>query len=123
MPIVSIELTEDPRSPRPDRDRLAGLCDDLGTLFGSGPAGTWVKLRSLAADCYLENDTAAQDTPHPVFVEVLQARTADPSALAQEARAISQIVARACDRPAENVHVIYLPEAAGRIAFGGRLQE
>jgi hypothetical protein len=32
---------------------------------------------------------------------------------------LARSVAEACGRPAENVHVLVLPEGAGRVAFGG----
>ncbi len=34
---------------------------------------------------------------------------------------LTEATAEACDRPAENVHVIVEPAAVGRIAFGGRV--
>ncbi|MFT4677881.1 MAG: hypothetical protein ACI831_001885, partial [Candidatus Azotimanducaceae bacterium] len=34
---------------------------------------------------------------------------------------IPQIVSEALSRRAENVHIIYLSEGAGRVAFGGEL--
>ena len=41
--------------------------------------------------------------------------------LQTEVDRLTAAIAQICDRPAENVHIIYLPEGAGRIAFGGKV--
>ena len=41
--------------------------------------------------------------------------------IASEAMAVAEAVGRVLARPRENVHVIYEPEATGRVAFGGTL--
>jgi hypothetical protein len=38
-----------------------------------------------------------------------------------EASRLTEIIAQVCQRPQENVHIFYLPEGAGRVAFGGKL--
>ena len=40
---------------------------------------------------------------------------------AAEARRVAAVVAAALQRPADNVHVLYLPAATERMAFGGEL--
>jgi phenylpyruvate tautomerase PptA (4-oxalocrotonate tautomerase family) len=39
----------------------------------------------------------------------------------KEVAKITAAVAQIYGRPAENVHVIYQPEARGRVAFGGEI--
>jgi len=121
VPIVTIELVEDSGSAAPGPGQLQMLCDDLGTLFASKSAGTWVKLRSLSSAGYAENAVSPAALPRPVFVEVIKAEVPAASELADEARAVCRLVADALNRPVENVHVIYAPAARGRIAFGGEL--
>jgi hypothetical protein len=58
---------------------------------------------------------------HPVFVTVLKSRLPDSDELEQEAARLAAAVARICGRPAENVHILYLPEGSGRVAFGGKI--
>ena len=121
MPLVVIELIggETPVSPR----LAPRLADALGKIFGSEPEQTWVRVRSLPLEAYAENDTAAPLGSNAVFVEVTK-RDRPPSVLlATEAALIAAAVGQVCARPAERVHVIYEPPAAGRVAFGGKLVE
>jgi hypothetical protein len=57
-----------------------------------------------------------------VFVTVLKAQRPTGSALEAEVRALREGVSRVCGRAVENVHVLYEPDAQGRIAFGGSLK-
>jgi phenylpyruvate tautomerase PptA (4-oxalocrotonate tautomerase family) len=50
---------------------------------------------------------------------VLKARVPPPAAQQEEVDRLTAAVAAICDRPPQNVHVIYAPAAAGRVAFGG----
>ena len=58
-----------------------------------------------------------------MIVSVLQADLPEGPALEEQAARLTRAIALACDRPPENVHLIYEPPARGRIAFGGRLRE
>ena len=117
MPILDVELVGE--APR-DRAALARrIADAAGGVFQTAPARTWVKLRCL--DAYAENGGDLPEDVQPVFVSVLLARPPAGSERARQADALAQAVAAACARPAANVHVLYEPAAAGRIAFGGRL--
>lgn len=58
---------------------------------------------------------------YAVFVRVLKARRPAPGELETEIVRLTQAVAEACARPAVNVHILYEADAAGRLAFGGRL--
>lgn len=56
-----------------------------------------------------------------MFVTVLKAALPPPDRRQEEVRQLTQRIAVVCRRPAENVHVLYLPDGAGRAAFGGSL--
>jgi hypothetical protein len=57
----------------------------------------------------------------PVFVSILKANLPDEAVMAREVEALTTAVAQLCDRPPENVHIIYLPSGNGRVAFGGQI--
>ena len=57
-----------------------------------------------------------------MFVTVRKAQRPTGPALEAEVRALTEGVARICGRQVENVHILYEPDAQGRIAFGGRLR-
>ncbi|MEQ8858194.1 MAG: hypothetical protein RIC56_06065 [Pseudomonadales bacterium] len=120
MPIVDLELvTAASAAEALSADGLRDLADSLGEIFASPPQGTWVRVRCLDPIHYAEN---ARDQPvFPVFVTVLKSRVPDPEVLAAEMRRVAAAVAAALARPVENVHVLYQPQAIGRIGFGGEL--
>lgn len=120
MPIVDVELVCAREAD------LAGIspreiADALGAIFGSPPSRTWVRVRSLQAAAYAENDADVSAADLPVFVAVLQAHPPAQDALATEVRNVTEAIAACVGRPAERVHVRYEPAAAGRQAFGGNL--
>lgn len=124
MPIVDIEIvtgTDDPEVV--DKETLQLLADDLGGLFGGDPGETWVRLRSIDQDAYAENGGVPGSQVQPVFVSILRAELPERAALGREMAGVAEIVARMLDRPRENVHVLYAPNARGRIGFGGTLLE
>ncbi len=120
MPIVDVEVvcSAVPPQPAPSAGRLASA---LGRVFGSAPGRTWVRLRSLDAAAYAENDAPVADSELPVFVTVQHARPPTGTDLQAEVSAVTQAVAACVSRDAVRVHVAYAPAAAGRQAFGGRL--
>ncbi|MBK6506550.1 MAG: hypothetical protein IPG02_13005 [Ignavibacteria bacterium] len=119
MPILSVEIVT-----RPDeqlRPELAAeLSDRTGEVFGSAPGTTWVKVVLIPEEHYSENDCTSGSI-HPVFVSVLKEKLPSPESMQAEVAKLTEVIAQICARPLENVHIIYLPEAAGRIAFGGKL--
>lgn len=124
MPIVDIEVVAGASDPKAiDKEISQLLADELGTVFDSEPGGTWVRLRSLDPDQYAENRTAINSNARPTFVHILRAELPDRAALRREVEAVAKVVARTLDRPREHVHVLYAPEASGRIGFGGVLPE
>jgi phenylpyruvate tautomerase PptA (4-oxalocrotonate tautomerase family) len=118
MPILEIEIVLQPGEVLVS-DLAQIAADRLGEVFGSPPGNTWVRLRFLPAGQYAENG----DAPgvYPVFVTVLKAQLPEPQALQQELSELTRLLAEVFTRPEENVHILYLPPGAGRVAFGGRL--
>jgi len=124
MPIIDIEvITGEAGTSMPDKRRLQQLTDELGDLFHSEPANTWVRLRSLDETAYAENQSESPAAVLPVFVNVLKAQLPDASTIRREMAEVAKAVARTLERPMENVHVVYAPGASGRIGFGGVLME
>ena len=124
MPIVDIEVVTGMAEPEAvDRETLQLLADELGSIFGSDPGETWVRLRSMDQDAYAENLAGNESNVRPVFVQILRAELPDRAALRREMAGIVEIVARMLNRRRENVHVLYAPDAKGRIGFGGTLLE
>lgn len=123
MPIVDIEVVTGAVDPVVEKETLQLLADDLGSLFGGESGSTWVRLRSIDQDAYAENSGVPGSQVHPVFVNILRAELPERAAMRREMPRVAEIVARILDRPRENVHVLYAPEASGRIGFGGVLVE
>ena len=125
MPIVTIEtLSDEPSSAGdslPDPEQLQRLADVLGELFGSGPSGTWVRARQQQRAFYAENLVEVDQAMRPVIVEILKSQLGTEQERAAEAEAVCMLVAEILDRNTDNVHIIFQPEARGRIAFGGKL--
>jgi phenylpyruvate tautomerase PptA (4-oxalocrotonate tautomerase family) len=120
MPVLDVEVVVQPDEILPG-DLAGRIAAGAGEVFGAAPGTTWVKLHRLPAADYAENGTEPDAGVHPVFVTVLKARLPEPAALQVEVTALTQVIAAACGRPPENVHVLYQPAGAGRVAFGGRL--
>jgi phenylpyruvate tautomerase PptA (4-oxalocrotonate tautomerase family) len=121
MPIVTIQVLEDADHSPIAHEAVQMLADTLGDFFGSDVAGTWVKLTYLPREHYAENRTTVSLQQRPVFVEILKATLPSIDARAAEARRVATLVAEALQRPTDNVHVLYLPAATERMAFGGEL--
>ena len=119
MPILDIELVT---SESLDPNLASRLANMASQIFGTSPSTTWVRVRSLPPHCYAENDTANPEGWNAVFVTVLKSQRPTGAALDAEVRALTEGVARVCARLVQSVHILYEPDARGRIAFGGRLQ-
>jgi phenylpyruvate tautomerase PptA (4-oxalocrotonate tautomerase family) len=120
MPIVDVEIVLLPEESM--RLGLAAeIADRCGQVFGSPPGSTWVKLRAIPCDHYAESGGGPRDGVYPVFVSVLKARLPAPDVLRTEVDGLIAAVAEATGRPTENIHIVYLPAGAGRVAFGGEL--
>jgi phenylpyruvate tautomerase PptA (4-oxalocrotonate tautomerase family) len=120
MPIVEVEVVL--REGESLQDDLASkLADAIGEVFASPPGNTWLKLRALPVQNYAENAQSSSEALFPVFVSILKANSTPTDQLAAEVEHITRMVAQLCNRPNENVHIIYLPSGTGRAAFGGRI--
>jgi phenylpyruvate tautomerase PptA (4-oxalocrotonate tautomerase family) len=118
MPILDIEIVLQPTEILPP-GLAAELANAAGKIFNSAPGETWVKLKTIPAEGYAENGSS--QGIHPVFVSILKARHSSPETTQLEVTRLTLQVARLCMRPAENIHIFYLPEGMGRAAFGGQL--
>lgn len=119
MPILDIEIVARPNESF-DPHIASELANLAGEIFGSPASGTWVKVHTIASENYAENHSRSPDV-YPVFVSILRAKLPSPDAMQREVERLTTTIAQVCRRPAEAVHIIYLPEGAGRVAFGGRL--
>jgi phenylpyruvate tautomerase PptA (4-oxalocrotonate tautomerase family) len=119
MPIVEVELVISPGEILAP-DLAQKIADAAGRVLKTPPGRAWIRLKTLESSRYAENGLPAQSA-RPVFVSVLKQRRPDTETLRKEVKTLTENIAAACDRPVENVHVLYLPAAAGRAAFGGDL--
>ena len=116
MPLVEIELVGD---AAPEPDLAAKLADGIGEALLARAGGTWVRLRATPLDHYAESGGPLDASIQPVFVTITERRW--PDDVAEAIVAITRAVATATGRPQHSVHVIYAPEGAGRVAFGGAI--
>jgi hypothetical protein len=123
MPILDMECVLPAGSAVASVGTAQRLADAAGRVFGSKPGRTWVRLRTLDAAAYAENDARLDADSLPVFVTVLHAHVPVGAALAAQVMALTQAVADALGVDAQRVHVQMAPAGAGRQAFGGRLVE
>ncbi len=119
MPILTVEIVG-PMEPK-RRMNLAGtLAEAAAEVFSSRPHGTWVRVHDLPITDYAENEGAHAGV-YPVFVTVLKADRPEGEVLETETRLLTEAIAKVCDRPVANIHLLHLESARGRMAFGGKL--
>ena len=118
MPIVDVEIVLKENETIPE-NLSSNFANELGRIFNSPSNSTWVKVRGLSAHQYAENGETRKDVL-PVFVRVIKSKILKGE-IQKEAEQIAVVVANICDRPAENIHIIYEPDGSGRVAFGGKL--
>ena len=121
MPILDIEIVQTDGAPPPDAALTQALAAAAGRALATQPGRTWVRLRTLPAAQYAENEYALAPDELPVFASLLHAHPPEGTALADEVAALTQALAACIGRDARHVHVQYTPAAAGRQAFGGVL--
>lgn len=119
MPILDVEIVGHPEEH--DSGLAARLAEAAGEVLDSPPGGTWVRLHHLPPGRYAESGGGPHPGVRPVFVSVTCAVVPCGEDLARRVRALTEAVARECDRPPANVHVFHEPPARGRVAFGGKL--
>ncbi len=120
MPILDVEIILRPGESL-NRELAAELADRAGQVFGSPAGTTWVKVKAIPHEGYAENGGALPEGVRPVFVSVLKWKLPAPEAMQAEVAELTEAVARACACSPEHVHIQYLPEGAGRVAFGGKV--
>jgi len=122
MPILDVEavLLEDEAIASNWAEEIAAAA---GEIFHAPPGRTWVRIRGLPRSHYAEDGTGDSLGLRPVFVSVLKAQLPEIENLRVEVEKLTTAVARIIGRPMENVHVLYLPQGARRISFGGKLVE
>lgn len=123
MPIVDVEIVAGEEEVWAAARGAGALADVLGKVFATAAGRTWVRLRTLPASAYAENESRPGPGEWPVFVTVLHAHPPTGEARAAEVMAVTTAVAAWAGRAPERIHVQYAPAAAGRQAFGGRLVE
>lgn len=119
MPIVDVEIVLKPEETLREKT-VSELADQLGEIFGSSKNGTWLKVHGIPSNHYAENG-GKEEGVYPIFVSVLKSKLPHPDEMQKEVDAITGAVATTCNRSASLVHIIYLPEGKGRVAFGGKI--
>lgn len=118
MPILEVEIVL--RVNEKLGEDLAKIISNVaGEIFNSPDGHTWVKLNEVTTGNYAENGGGPPEGISPVFVSVLKSQLPGMSEMQTEANQLAEEIGRACNRPKENVHILYLPAATGRIYFGG----
>lgn len=121
MPILDVEVVLAPAELLPP-GTARSLANRAGEVLGTPPGRTWVKLRRLSREDYAENGGPLPAELAPVFVELLEAAPPAGEELERRVADLAEALAEVLGRPASQVHVLVLPPAAGRVAFGGRLR-
>lgn len=122
MPVLEVTII----GQLPSRDRkgwASRIAEAAGSVFQTGVGSTWVVLHDHPAEDYAENAAGSGDQYAPVFVRVLKRIVPARPELEAEVEALTRAIAQVCGRDPAQVHIIYEPPAAGRVAFGGRLVE
>lgn len=120
MPILDIEIVVRPGETL-DHKLVVEIANHAGEIFVVPSGSTWVKLRTLRQENYAESGGNSPVDFFPVFVSVLIARLPAPDKMQIQVAKLTAAIAKICARPEENVHIIYLPEGAGRVSFGGKI--
>ncbi len=121
MPILDVLCVGDLPKAVKKTGLAARLADAAARVFETGPQQTWVIFRSVPREAYSENAGGPPKGVQPILVTVLKRAIPKPRRLQREIQALTRAVASVCRRPAENIHLIYEPPGAGRVAFGGNL--
>lgn len=120
MPILEIEIVE--AAEAACAAQAQDLADAAAAVFDAEPGRVWVKLRRLAAADYAENGAQSLSGAPPVFVRTLLHKLPAVEERARLARALAEAIGSVCQREAGRVHILFEPDAEGRVAFGGVLR-
>lgn len=102
-------------------DSVQRLADAAGKIFDTPPGKTWVKINPVPRQYWAENLSALDSYIGPVLVSILKRKVPPPDVIELEMENLTRAIARILDRPHENVHIMYEPDAIGRVAYGGKL--
>ncbi len=118
MPILDFEII----GPLDEKSNLSQiLADAAADILKSKPGNTWVKLHFLSTDQYGENG-GSEEGVFPIFISILLGQNPDEKVRSKIALELAEAASNVFNRPKENIHIIFLPDAIGRIAFGGHLK-
>ncbi len=117
MPILSLDVVEDESAPLPS-DAAQRIADAAGQVLGTPAGRTWVLIRPVPAQAYAENQSPK--APAPLLVSLRMREVPSGQAREQQVQALTQAIARAAGRPAEQVHLVYEAPALGRQAYEAR---
>lgn len=120
MPILEVDLVVEDDGAL-DAALAPALAEAAGEVFAEVAGTTWVRVRPVPRAHYAENGGGPPEGVHPVLVRVLLAEVPTGSELRNQVHRLTAAIAKVCERPPENVHLVYEPPAGGRVAFGGRL--
>lgn len=120
MPILDIEIVANNSSQEPTAELTQSLADTAAKVFGIPRGTVWGKLRIIPPWQYAE-DHGKPDSVSPVFDSILKPRIPDSNTIETEISQLTQALANTLNFPAENIHILYQPDAEGRVAFGGRV--
>ena len=116
MPIIDIEFVGEVSG-----ELAQPLADAVAQAVPAPTSRTWVRLRHLPRTHYAEGGGGPLEPEvQPVFVSILKADLQTDELKGVAAR-VAAAVAAVCERPVENVHILFEAPARGRIAFGGEL--
>ncbi len=121
MPILTVEIVG-PVDAQLQHGLTRRLADAAGAALQSRAQGTWVKTVFISPDNYAENAGGPPPGVYPVLVSVLLAQPPHGEALQLMVHTLTSAIAEVVGRAPDNVHIVFEPAAAGRIAFGGNLQ-
>lgn len=122
MPILDIEIVIE-RGRSISGHTAKEVAAAASEILAAEPSSTWVRLRPLSQEHYAEGDGGPPEGVQPIFVTVLEASSPELPVRRDQAEALAEVIGRICERPAANVHVVFEPAGAGRIAFGGKMVE
>ncbi|MFA6110532.1 MAG: hypothetical protein WDA75_17350 [Candidatus Latescibacterota bacterium] len=120
MPIIDIDIVLKPREEL-RHDLALDVANATGEALGVPPGEAWVKVRTIAPECYAESGGGPPEGVCPVFVSVVLADDGSREKRQEQADILATTIATVCGRRKEHVHIIFAPPARGRIAFGGKL--
>ncbi|GAB4417858.1 MAG: hypothetical protein Kow002_04450 [Anaerolineales bacterium] len=120
MPILDVEIIASDSSQSLPAHLTQALADAAAKVFGTLQGRVWVKVHIIPPEHYAE-DHGTPKGVQPVFVTVTKAKMPKGNALEAEITQLTKSIASLLQRPETNVHITYQPDAAGRVAFGGRL--